>query len=850
MTGEKLDFSGVRLEPWSLVYDTYDAEKERTREALCTLGNGKFATRGAASEVLEKGVHHYPGTYAAGLYNRLTSEVQGKVVEHEELVNLPNWLPVRFVVDGATPFAIEEAELLAFRQELDLARGVLLRDVRVRDPLGRCVRIEEQRFVHMQHPHLAGLQIRLEIENWSGTLAVESWIDGRVQNTNADEYEGLDRRHLECVDRRGDGRELSALRVRTRRSRVEIATATRTRVRVRSDEGPEAPACAATKTLYEDARVGLTHGIEVQNGTVVTIEKLAALYTSRDVACSEPLEEAESTLLRAESFAVLLTSHEQAWERLWSCFSLDIPGHENTVTALRLHAFHILQTVSAHTPDLDVGIPARGLHGENYHGHVFWDELFVFPVLNLRWPELTRALLLYRYRRLPEACAQARTAGHRGAMFPWRSASDGRDVTERWRRNPRSGRWIADNSYLERHINAAVVYSVWAYYQMTGDKGFLVQYGAEIGLSVASFWSSAAEYDEADGRYHLRGVVGPDEFHDAYPDSTRPGIDDNAYTNVMAVWCLLRARDMLELLSAEARAPLLTQLQIDERELARWDTLTRRMAVPFHDDGIISQFRGFERLSPFPWEEYRRRYENVRRLDNILEAEGDTVNRYQVCKQADVLMLFHLLSEEEIRGLFERLGYGFDEHAYARNVKYYRERTSNGSTLSRVAHAWVLTRLDRQHSWRTLRAALGSDLAEVHGASTREGVHLGAMAGTIDVFQRAYLGLEARADVLWLDPQLPPEIGEIALRIRYRSAWLDIRFDHAALRVESPHDAAGSVRLCVAGASHTLEPGGQKSFALRPRSPRERAATTSLGAETVDAENAADGRPTTTPRTR
>ena len=196
--------------------------------------------------------------------------------------------------------------------------------------------------------------------------------------------------------------------------------------------------------------------------------------------------------------------------------------------------FHLLQTVSEHTIDLDVGVPARGLHGEAYRGHIFWDELFVFPFLNLRFPELTRALLRYRVRRLPEARQAARAAGYRGAMYPWQSGSDGREETQRLHLNPRSGRWLPDNSHRQRHVNAAVAWNVWQYYQATGDLDFLAAYGAEMLLEIARFWASIATYNRALDRYEICGVMGPDEYHDGYPDRDEPGLDNNAYTNVMA----------------------------------------------------------------------------------------------------------------------------------------------------------------------------------------------------------------------------------------------------------------------------------------------------------------------------
>ena len=217
---------------------------------------------------------------------------------------------------------------------------------------------------------------------------------------------------------------------------------------------------------------------------------------------------------------------------------------------VRLHLFHLLQTVSPNSVDLDAGVPARGLHGEAYRGHVFWDELFVLPLLNLRLPELGRTLLRYRSRRLPAARRAASAAGLGGAMFPWQSGSDGREESQQLHLNPRSGRWLPDATSRQRHINIAVAFNVWQHYQATGDGYFLSSTGAEMLLEVARCLADLAREDPATGRYAIRGVVGPDEFHTGYPGGPQTGVDDNAYTNVMTAWVLRRGLDVLERLPA------------------------------------------------------------------------------------------------------------------------------------------------------------------------------------------------------------------------------------------------------------------------------------------------------------
>ena len=457
--------------------------------------------------------------------------------------------------------------------------------------------------------------------------------------------------------------------------------------------------------------------------------------------------------------------------------------------------FHLLQTTSPHTIDMDVGVPSRGWHGEAYRGHIFWDEIFIFPLLNLRIPDITRALLRYRHRRLNAARRNARHAGHAGAMYPWQSGSDGREETQIVHLNPKSGRWLPDNSHLQRHVNIAIAYNIWQFYQVTGDLEFLCFHGAEIILEIARFWTSLATYNRKLDRYEILGVMGPDEYHDAYPDAKQPGLNNNAYTNVMVVWLLCRALELTELLPLEHCSRVRQKLDVKEEEIQRWEEISHKMRVVFHGDGIISQFEGYDQLKEFEWDAYHKKHGAVMRLDRILEAEGDTPNRYKASKQADVLMLFYLLSAEELKDLFERLGYKFDAHTIPRNVDYYLKRTSNGSTLSQVVSSWVLARTDRERSWKLFTRALQSDVSDVQGGTTREGIHLGAMAGTVDLVQRGYAGIETRQEVLWLNPRLPQELTRLRLQVRYRQASLCLEVNHEFLRIHVLHCPADSVRV-------------------------------------------------------
>ena len=789
------------MSEWIFAYNGFDPAKQGLREALCTLGNGYFATRGAAEEAGADDVH-YPGTYLAGCYNRLDTTVGGRVVVNEDLVNLPNWLCLGFRLEDGPWFDLSAVEILAYRQALDLRNGVLARRVRFRDHAGRIASVESRRLVHMRQRHLAALEMTLCAENWSGTATLRSALDGAVVNSGVPRYRDLASRHLEVLEKGIAGRDGTYLAAQTSQSRVRVALAARTLL-FRHDEELE----AHRRAVEEPEAVAQEIAVVLEPGRPVTVEKTVALYSSRDRAISECSNAARVAVSESGRFAELLESHAGAWRSLWRRCDVELPGRPEEERILRVHAFHLLQTASPNSVDLDVGVAARGLHGEAYRGHVFWDELYFLFFYIARIPEVARTLLLYRYHRLDAARRAAREEGYDGAMYPWQSGSDGAEETQKLHLNPNSGRWLEDNSHRQRHVNIAIVYNVWRYYKTTGDREFLSRYGAEMILEIARFWASSAEWNENTGRYEIHGVMGPDEYHDAYPDAETGGLRNNAYTNVMVVWLLERAFEVLDLLGDGRGAELAEAIGLGPEEERKWRDVTRKMTVPFHDDGIISQFEGYDALEEFDWAGYRAKYGNIERLDRILEAEGDSTNRYKASKQADLLMLFYLLRTDELRTLFEQLGYGLDDETVRKTVDYYTARTSHGSTLSRVVHAAVSARSDPRASWNYFKEALQSDIADIQGGTTPEGVHMGAMGGLDDLLLTRYAGIGTMGETLSLDPCLPEELPGLRLAILYRGRRVGLDLTHERARISLEGGTEALLEVSVQGTTHALPAG-------------------------------------------
>ncbi|MDI3330302.1 MAG: HAD-IA family hydrolase [Micrococcus sp.] len=819
---------------WVLAYDDFDPAEEGTREALCTLANGYWGTRGSVPGTTA-GPVHYPGTYLAGIFNRLESTVQGRTVETEHMVNCPDWTYMRVTLPGGDQLLPGNPDMISYRQELDLRRGLLTRTARFRDRHGRTTRVMTRQFQSFAGHHLAAMELTVEAEDWSGHATVRSMIDGRVANQNVADDRELASHHWDPVQSRELDGETVLLETVTSQSRIHVAMAARTRFQSPADA--EEP----VRTPVQLSGMVAGHDIEVElaAGVPVMLEKIVAAANTHDHAVSTVWHNAAKRIERTGSFRQLLTYHEEMWGVNWSRFAVKLEpiqeqpelmpeafsgmygfvgANQRHQLALNLHTFHVLQTSFGSRRDLDAGLGARGLHGEGYRGHIFWDEIFVYPMLTLRRPELTRGLLMYRYRRLGEARANARAEGYRGAMFPWQSGSDGREETPRELWNPRSRMWMPDNSHNQRHVSLAVAYSVLRYIEATRDHTFISDYGAEMLVEISRFFVSMAHYNPQRDRYEIHGVMGPDEYHDGYPDTPGSGLRNNAYTNVLLSWVLSETVRLVRWLDG-LDDPLTEWLDVFEDELDLWEEMSLKLRVPFQSGGVMSQFDGYEDLEEFDWDHYRGKYGNIGRLDLILQAEGDSTNRYKLSKQADVLMLAYLFSSEELQDILNRMGYHFTSEDFSATVEYYLARTSHGSTLSRLVHGWVAARTDRSSSWRLFEEALEADLSDTQGGTTREGIHLGAMAGTVDMVIRCYAGVETRSDTLWLHPLLPLEASGVQFTIRYRKQPLSVRITQYCITLELLEGSARPIHLNVEGREKTMHPGEKWTVPLLNRHP-------------------------------
>jgi trehalose/maltose hydrolase-like predicted phosphorylase len=472
-------------------------------------------------------------------------------------------------------------------------------------------------------------------------------------------------------------------------------------------------------------------------GGRVRVERIAA-YVPDPQRLPAP-EEAVARLAdaRAAGVAGLLGEHRRAWAARWEHAAVDIPGDPATELGVRFGLFHLMASVADRG---EAAVGARGLSGPAYAGHVFWDaDVFVLPFLAATHPGAARAMLEYRLRRLPAARDEARRRGFAGARFPWESANEGRDVTPRSGVDP-AGRTVEIRTgEEEEHIGADVAWAAVHYAAWSGDEAFLSGDGAALVMEIARYFASRAERDP-DASAHLRGVIGPDEYHEH--------VDDDAFTNLMVRSTLRHAAQLAE---RTGRAPA--------AEAASWRELADAL-VDHYDErtGLYEQFEGFYDLEPLVITEIAA---PPVAADLLLGKER--VAGSQVLKQADVLMAHHLLPDEVAPGSLEP------------NLAYYLPRTAHGSSLSPAIHASLLARAGRPDEALDLfRMATRLDLEDLTG-TTAGGVHLATMGGVWQALAYGFCGLWPLSDALRVDPRLPGRFDEIGIRVRFRGSPLELR---------------------------------------------------------------------------
>jgi trehalose/maltose hydrolase-like predicted phosphorylase len=739
---------------WVLDSHGFDPLREGSFESRFAISNGFLGVRGARA--VGRGARWVvpPRTYVAGLF-----DTPGTEPWPPELVPAADWLRVRILLPSG-PLVHHPGDASSQRMTLDMRRGVLLAGAHLLEAPDVRIRLRTLRLVSLSE-RAVGLQlIELEIE------------DREVEVTLEASFEGM---NLGLVSERLD-QDLGVWR--TRHSGKGLAMAAAASLQV---DGHDLPPTALGQLKW-------SWSWKSRPGQVVCFERSVAVVRS-DTPSLDPGGGARDKLgvARRLGWRGVIAEHEAAWASRWQCSDVEIDGDAAAQRALRFAGYHL--NSAANPADERVSIGARALTGDDYHGHVFWDtEIFLLPFYVLTWPEAARALLMYRFRTLDAARAKAAGMGWRGALYAWESADTGAEATPDQLVAP--DRRVVDVlcGKQEQHISADVAYGVWQYWKATGDDGFLLDAGAEILLETGRFWSSRAR-PEADGHCHIRGVIGPDEYHEH--------IDDNAFTNVMARWNIRRALDVAALLRErwpERWARLASRLGLDDTELKQWRNVAETMATGLDiGTGLFEQFAGYFALEQIDLANYTGRSVP---MDVVLGRERTQTS--QVIKQADVVALLGLLPEE------------FVGETGAVNFRFYEPRCGHGSSLSRAMHGLVAARLGYSEiALRQFRLAAAIDLADTH-AAIGGGVHIGALGGIWQTAVLGFAGLSLHGDGIELDPKLPPDWRSLGFGIQWRGRRLRIKVVPGEQLVEATLEAGAPMRLVVGGEAHEL--GGDRQY--------------------------------------
>jgi len=682
---------------WIIVEEGFTLTREHEVESLFAIGNGYAGSRGSLSEGSALSA---PATFIAGVYDAAEGAVPG-------LVAVADWTNLSVTIDGHG-LRLDQGKNLEHRRILDLQQGILWREWRHQDQTGRITRLLALRLASMVDRHLLVQCTAITPENYSGTIVFDSTLTGPV--------------------------------VQVPRGGMRVALAAVDRV-----------VDPAGRTLNSTRLAESRHRLDVSPGETWRLHRVAALHASTDK--EDPGGKARRHAQRAIGCVPdVIDEHRDAWLARWRASDLRIDGDPAAQRALRFAIYHLLSSAN---PDNDrVSIGARGLSGTGYKGHVFWDtDIYMLPFFLLTYPQAARALVMYRYHALAAARANAARRECRGALYAWESADTGEDVTPPFVIAPDGEVVRILTGEQELHISADVAFAVWNYWRTTSDDQFLIDAGAEILIETARFWASRANR-EADGRYHIRGVIGPDEYHDT--------VDDNAYTNGMAQWNLEIAQEIADLVAArwpDRWQSLSRRLGIDGEEPRAWRRVADDLYTGFDEKtGLFEQFRGYFALEDIDLAAFAAR---AAPFDILLGRER--VARTQIHKQPDVLMLVYLL--------WDRI----PADVRKANYDYYEPRCGHGSSLSPAIHALLAARLgDMERAERYFRQAAEIDLANNMG-NAASGVHMAALGGLWQATVFGFAGLHLGEGGPQVHPQLPASWRGLAMQFQWRGCWHELR---------------------------------------------------------------------------
>jgi len=720
---------------WMITETAFNPETTGKFETLFSLGNGYMGLRASVEEGTPGEVR---GCYVAGLFDEFPGEVT-------ELPNIPDWTKISIKLDGEL-FSLCNGKILFWQRQLNLRNGELVRIVEWQSSSGKITRLAFRRFVSLCNLNNAAIKIEVIPINYSGVIEILSGIDGQVSNSGVQHF----KEGNSSLDKDG----FISTTSRTQESNIGLTVAVK---HLFYRDGGSISELEQVRTGRR--RISLLSRCEVIEGKSFCMEKLVVVCSSRDPEFREIAGLSDKSLeinalgkLKEASllgYDSLFRNHKAEWDRIWDNDDISIDGPDFDQLAIRFSIFHIHQMTPVH--DDQIGIAAKGLSGEGYKGHAFWDaEIFILPFHTFTAPETAKNLLLYRYRSLRGARKKAEDNGFKGAMYSWESADSGVEVTPKWgavdiETGEQIRIWSGD---LEIHITSDVVYSLWQYFEVTRDYDFMFRYGLEIMLDTSRFWASRLVYNKSEDRYEINDVMGPDEYSEH--------VDNNAFTNYMVMRQIektLQFSGWIIKNKADVWAKVATLLNLTMNELNDWKEKVGKIFLPGDKiTGFIQQYEGFTDKKMIDLSKYKGK------VGAILEDYSwKDVVQSQVVKQADVIMLLYLEGND------------FSSETKKVNWDYYEPKTLHDSSLSAGIHAIVAVDMNEvekgyEYFQKSIRIDLGDNIQ-----SSTDGLHAASHGGNWQAIVNGFGGVRISADTnLRINPRLPKAWKSLKFNLTWR----------------------------------------------------------------------------------
>jgi alpha,alpha-trehalose phosphorylase len=733
------------IDEWKIIEKRFHPEFLGQMETLFALSNGYLGMRGT----FEEGTPSTdPGNFVNGFYESWPiiygEEAFGFAKTGQTIVNLPDLKIIRLFVDDE-PFFLPTADLKQYERVLDMQSGTLRREIIWQMASGILVSIKTERLVSFEHRHLAAISYEIMVLNTRAPVVISSEIvhhktirgsDGDPRHARLFKEEVLKPEYQSAEESR------LMLGFQTRSSRMRLACGV--------DHDIASPCPYTCKSDLSETQGKMVFAIDAQPEAPVRLTKYMTYHTSRSAPVRDLVDRAERTLTRGKEngFEQLLTSQKnflgEFWRKSDVRFESD-PQQAKRPAAEWQQAIHwnLFQLLQASVRAEGVGIPAKGLTGEGYEGHYFWDiEIYVLPFLIYTEPRIARNLLKFRHSMLPAARQRAREVNQKGALFPWRTITG----------DEASAYYAAGTA--QYHINADIVYALKKYVEVTGDMDFLYREGAEILVETARLWRDLGFFSPSKGgKFCIHAVTGPDEYNTV--------VDNNTFTNLMARENLRYASRTVGRLRHE-HPQLYRELQdktsLEDEEIGQWEAAAENMYIPYHDGlGIHPQDDSF--LDKKDWD-----FEGtpLEKYPLLLHYHPLVIYRHKVIKQADLLLAIFLLGNE------------FSPEQKRRNFDFYDRLTTGDSSLSVGIQSIVAAEVgDLQKAAKYAVFAVLMDLADV-GGNVSHGCHIASIGATWMVLVYGLAGMRDHDGRISFMPRLVPGCARLHFSLSIRNQLLEI----------------------------------------------------------------------------